>query len=73
MNFIIYFAAITVRNITQIRTEFLRKLFELNSSFSTFDHSSIFHYLISMKDKTINLSSSFVYQVMNVYDDKLKS
>ena len=46
---------------------------EVNSSFITLDHSSIFHYLISIKDKTRNLSSSSVCQVMNVHDDILKS
>ena len=53
-------------NLTQIRVEFLRKLLKVNSNFSLFDHSSIFHYIISMKDKTIqNISSDFIHQIMS--------
>ena len=42
-------------NLTQTRVEFIRRLLKVNSNFSLFDHSSIFHYIISMKDKTIQI------------------
>ena len=59
-------------NLTQIKVKFIRKLLKVNSNFSLFDRSSIFHYIISMKDKTIqNVSCDFIHQIMSVYHDIL--
>ena len=54
---------------TFLRQNFINLVYKINQSFKYFDTQSLFHYILSMKDRNIlKLSSKYCYDILRTFD-----
>jgi hypothetical protein len=52
-----------------LRQNFINSVYKINQSFKYFDTQSLFHYILSMKDRNIlKLSSKYCYDILRHFD-----
>ena len=55
--------------LTFLRQNFINSVYKINQSFKYFDTQSLFHYILSMKDRNIlKLSSKYCYDILRTFD-----
>ena len=67
-----YFLKYTHSSLSHIRGIFLESLYSINSNFTNMSCKALFLYIMSMCDENINLSASYIENILNCYTCKLE-